>query len=162
MKWTKETVVIIAGMLALVLVLVFKTTGERSVTRFYDDSGQTLESLFYGIVPDWDAWDSVLHDGASSRGSSIRCQDSFELVRHLSSWINPPSVAASSCGSSVCSGHYMYYEYRPCGFGCSTDGGYGFFYSDPQKAPWQNGRQDIGSLACLDCPPCAEMGCVNW
>ena len=126
----------------------------------YNGSGERLESLCAGVAPDPEAKVSFLRDGAGARGASDPCQKAPALVRHLASWINPPSASAYSCGAD-CNGHNMVSRYRPCPQGCDTTGGHYCYYSDPQNSPWHVGWQDAVDLACGECGPWAERSCTN-
>jgi len=99
----------ILGVLALGVVLGVAGFGARSGNPLvYDESGQSLESLFAGVIPDLAAKDSILENAARVRDKSVPCSPAPDLVQHLASWITPPSVAAYNCSGSSCSGHHMY------------------------------------------------------
>lgn len=150
---------LIFGILAVALVAVVSFDGLGYSYPVYDESGDEIESLFVGVSPDLGAMDALINDGAIAR-SSVYYPDKSAIMRHLSSWISPPSVSATGCGGS-CTGHYQRSQLRQCSIGCDSNDSERFFYSDPQRVPWHWGRYQIGSLACGDCGPCQEQGCTN-
>lgn len=152
---------IVAGTLAITLITVIAVEGLGRQPAICDESGNGLESLFVGAIPDSDAANAILADGALARGSSAPCRNEPAVIRHILSWISAPSVLASGCGAG-CSGHYQRWEYRQCPTGCNSNNDHRFFYSDPQRAPWHRGRQEVGILACAECGPCQEQSCVNY
>jgi len=157
------TSAVVSGAIAIALLVASVATEVPPTGPLANDEfGKPLESLFVGMDPDPIAKDAILENGALARDSSVPCRQTSEIASHLASWISPPSVAAYGCPGGGCSGHYQYSQSRLCPSGCNTSGRYNFFYSNPQRSPWQQGKRYAGNYACNNCGPCAERGCTNW
>lgn len=126
------------------------------------ESGEQPESLLTSISPDLEARESIPENREPAALPAFGCGRASAMPTHLSSSISPRPMHASSCGSSSCSGHHMYADYRRCSTGCNSSGWYNFFYSSPNRSPWQNGWRYTGGSTCGDCSICVESGCTNW
>lgn len=155
----KQTL-LVSGVVAVAIIAVVCFDGQGLSDLVYDESGNELDSLFVGVSPDLSAMDALIDDGALAR-SAVHYPNESAIMRHLSSWISPPSVSATGCGGS-CTGHYQRSERRQCPIGCNSNDSHRFFSSDPQRVPWHWGRYEVGGLACGDCGPCQEQSCTNF
>lgn len=63
---------------------------------------------------------------------------------------------------TFCTSHYMWPERRACESFCGDDIFYSWYYSNAQKASYEEGYYYNGDTVCGPCLKCRENFCNHW